>query len=32
VIGLPLVIGEDHVIITKSAEFDVETVVGGSGT
>jgi len=30
--GLPLVIGDDHVIITLSAKCDEETVVGGSGT
>jgi hypothetical protein len=32
VIGLPFVVGDDQVIVILSAEFDVDTVVGGSGT
>ena len=31
VIGDPFVAGVDHEITTLSAEFDVVTVVGGSG-
>jgi len=29
--GLPFVVGDDHEIVTKSTEFTVVTVVGGSG-
>ena len=31
IIGDPLVTGVDHDITTESAEFVVDTVVGGSG-